>query len=79
MVVPLTFNEWLKQECCMNESQLTKEHLISVGYKEDGYTEDDIEDYIQGKQHDYSNYLSKFGCEIAIEGLKHDNPINQFN
>lgn len=52
---PLTFNQWLSQECCMNESQLTKEYVMSLGY-----TEEDVEDYIESKHHDYSIYLRKF-------------------
>lgn len=51
----LTFNQWLEKECCMNESQLTKEYVIGKM----GYNEDEVEDYIQHKYDEYNNYLSK--------------------
>jgi hypothetical protein len=53
----LTFNEWLKQECGRSESQLTKEYLIRTGFTESvEWTEDDIEDYIESKHHEYKCY-----------------------
>lgn len=58
-VKPLTYNEWLQRNCGFSESKFTKEYLISIGYFEDLEieSEEDIEDYIEGKRHEYNNYL----------------------
>lgn len=50
MKKPLTFNQWLSQECSLTEEQLK---VVSLEYGEDA------EDYIESKNHDYNIYLER--------------------